>query len=142
MDQNTIAAAAANANLPAGGAERGSHARIDIESLDHGDSMQFRAMLQQFMGGNQPGGQQGGRAGEDANSLGNVIADKTAGLAGEVKKDQLYVSRLLEQATRTGDSVHLMRAMLALNDYQLRVQAISKTVSKAATSIDSLTKLQ
>lgn len=143
MDQNTIATAAASASQPSGSTERGIHARIDIESIEHGDSVQFRNLLEQYMGsGGQAGGQQGGRKGEDANSLGNVIADKTAGLAGEIKKDQLYVSKMLEQATRTGDSLHLMRAMMALNDYQLRVQAISKTVAKASTSIDSLTKLQ
>ena len=63
-------------------------------------------------------------------------------LAGEVKKDQQYVSRMLEQATRSGDSMQLMKAMMALNDYQMRVQFISKTASKATSSLDQLTKLQ
>ena len=39
-------------------------------------------------------------------------------------------------------NVGLMHAMLALNDYQLRVQTISKVVSRAGSSVDSLTKLQ
>ncbi|GGZ01590.1 hypothetical protein GCM10007388_39130 [Pseudoduganella plicata] len=75
-------------------------------------------------------------------SLGQAIAGRAASLAGEIKRDQQNVSRLLEKATATGDSMNLMRAMLALNDYQLRVQTVSKVVSKASTSVDSLTKLQ
>jgi hypothetical protein len=56
--------------------------------------------------------------------------------------DQQYVSKMLEQATRTGDSMQLMKAMMALNDYQIRVQTISKTVSKAASAVDQLARLQ
>lgn len=141
MDQKTTAMAAANINAPTGGAERGAHMNIDIQSLDHGDSAQFRMALERHMGGGGAADHHGGKGG-DSNSLGSIIAGKATGLAAETKKDQQYVSKLLEQATRTGDSMHLMRAMMALNDYQLRVQTISKTVSKAATSIDSLTKLQ
>lgn len=141
MDQKTIATAVSSPSDGIGKVGLGPQVRIDIQSLDHGDSAQFRAMLQQYMGGGsgQPGG---GHPNRDPNSLGHVMADKARGLATETKKDQQYVSKLLEQATRTGDPLHLMRAMMALNDYQLRVQTISKTVSKAATSIDSLTKLQ
>jgi hypothetical protein len=83
-----------------------------------------------------------GNARLDDRSLGKVVADRAHGLAEEFQKDQKYVSKLLEQATRTGDSMHLMRAMLALHDYQVRVQAMSKTISKAAGAIDQLTKMQ
>jgi len=79
-------------------------------------------------------------AGRD--SLAAVMAERAAGLAGDVSRHQQYVSRMLERATASGDSLHLMHAMMALNDYQLRVQTISKVVSKAGSSIDSLTKLQ
>lgn len=75
-------------------------------------------------------------------SLAAVMAERAAGLAGDVNRHQQYVSRMLERATASGDSLHLMHAMMALNDYQLRVQTISKVVSKAGSSIDSLTKLQ
>lgn len=75
-------------------------------------------------------------------SLATVMAERAAGLAGDVNRHQQYVSRMLERATASGDSLHLMHAMMALNDYQLRVQTISKVVSKAGSSIDSLTKLQ
>lgn len=75
-------------------------------------------------------------------SLAAAMAERAAGLAGDVNRHQQYVSRMLERATASGDSLHLMHAMMALNDYQLRVQTISKVVSKAGSSIDSLTKLQ
>lgn len=123
-------------NIGAGG--DGSQLKIEIGSVDHADSAQFRTMLERHM--NHQTGSNNHAA--ETNSLGSVIAKKATGLATQVKQDQQYVSKLLETATRSGDSLHLMRAMMALNDYQLRVQTISKTVSKAATSIDALTKLQ
>jgi predicted nucleic acid-binding Zn-ribbon protein len=63
-------------------------------------------------------------------------------LAGGLMQDQQYVSKMLEKASRTGDSMQLMKAMMALNDYQIRVQTVTKTISKAAGAIDQLTKLQ
>lgn len=75
-------------------------------------------------------------------SLGDKLMERTTNLAGSIQKDQQYVSKLLEQATRTGDSMQLMKAMLALGDYQTRVQTISKTVSKATSAVEQLTKLQ
>jgi hypothetical protein len=145
VDSNTIAVAVKNSQAPAGGADHGAQLKIDIQGLDHGGSGQFRAALERHMGVGAAGGA-AGPAGPspagDSKSLGHVIAGKTTNLAAEIKKDQQYVSKLLESATRTGDKIHLMRAMMALSDFQMRVQTISKTVSKAATSIDSLTKLQ
>lgn len=109
--------------------------QLEVEA-GHAGSAQFKAMFEQQLRHDalkmKPG----------TDSLGSALAQRTAGLATEIKQDQLYVSKLLEQATRTGDSLQLMKAMLALNDYQLRVQTISKTVSKASSSIDALTKLQ
>lgn len=109
---------------------------VDAKNIDHGDSGAFSAALerQQTLAGRAPVPQ--------GESLGQVIAGRAAGLAGDVKKDQQHVSRLLEQATASGDSMQLMKAMLALNEYQLRVQTVSKVVAKAGTSVDSLTKLQ
>lgn len=119
--------------------EQGAQLKIDIQALDHSGSEQFRAALDRQ--GPGVGAGPAPKAG-DPKSLGHAIAGRTSELAAEVKKDQQYVSKLLETATRSGDKIHLMRAMMALSDFQLRVQTISKTVSKAATSIDSLTKLQ
>lgn len=145
MDPTNIATAAAKAPAPAGGADQGAQLKIDIHAQDHAGSDQFRAALERHMGVGGAGAAgangQPGPAG-NSNSLGHVIAGRTSALATEVKKDQQYVSKLLETATRSGDKIHLMRAMMALSDFQMRVQTISKTVSKAATSIDSLTKLQ
>lgn len=140
MNSTTIAMAAPNTNLSAGAVGDGVQPKIEILELDHSDSDQFRAALDRQMGAGDIVGKSD--PARKSNSLGQVLATRATGLATEVKKDQQYVSKLLEQATRTGDELHLMRAMMALNDFQLRVQTISKTVSKAATSIDSLTKLQ
>lgn len=108
----------------------------ETRTVEHPDAAQFRQAMERQHNMNPPPG-----AAREP-SLGQVIASRASGLAGELKKDQQYVSRLLEKATTSGDSMHLMRAMLALNDYQLRVQTVSKVVSKASTSVDSLTKLQ
>ncbi|SFV13947.1 EscI/YscI/HrpB family type III secretion system inner rod protein [Pseudoduganella namucuonensis] len=141
MELNTIAMNAPKMRA-GGGADQGAQLKIDIQALDHSGSDQFRAALDRQGGmGAAGGGAPAGKAG-GANSLGRVLAGRTTELAAEVKKDQQYVSKLLESATRSGDKIDLMRAMMALSDFQLRVQTISKTVSKAATSIDSLTKLQ
>jgi hypothetical protein len=103
---------------------------------EHPDAAQFRQAMDRQQGSNRPAGP------AQEPSLGQVLATRASGLAGEMNKDQQYVSKLLEKATTSGDSMQLMRAMLALNDYQMRVQTVSKVVSKASTSIDSLTKLQ
>lgn len=143
MDPNTIATAMPGMRPPAGPAEFGAQLKIDIQGLDHGGGAQFRAALDRHAGGmGGVDGIPGAGAKGGANSLGNALATRTTTLATEVKKDQQYVSRLLETATRSGDKVDLMRAMMALSDFQMRVQTISKVVSKAATSIDALTKLQ
>lgn len=127
--------AIATSTVPDTGGPRSAGLHLDIQA-GHADSSQFKAMFEQHL-------QQGAlKVKPDTHSLGSALAQRTTHLAQEVKQDQLYVSKLLEQATRSGDSMQLMKAMMALNDYQLRVQTISKTVSKASSSIDSLTKLQ
>ncbi|MTV42016.1 type III secretion protein [Duganella radicis] len=118
----------------------GAQLKLEIQGLDHSGSEQFRAALDRQLGAAGGAGKPGPVG--NSQSLGHVLAGRTTELAAQVKQDQQYVSKLLEQATRTGDKIHLMRAMMALSDFQLRVQTISKTVSKAATSIDALTKLQ
>lgn len=109
---------------------------IDAKNLANADSGEFQAAYQrQLTLGGRPPVPQG-------ESLGQVIAGRATGLADQVQKDQQNVSRLLEQASASGDSMQLMRAMLTLNDFQLRVQTVSKVVAKAGTAVDSLTKLQ
>lgn len=133
--QASVQSAIATTAVPEPIGPRGAGLHIEI-GPGHADSGQFKAMFEQHL-------QQGAmKVKPDSHSLGSALAQRTTHLAQEVKQDQLHVSKLLEQATRTGDSMQLMKAMMALNDYQLRVQTISKTVSKASSSIDSLTKLQ
>jgi hypothetical protein len=116
--------------------EKNSNVSLDMQPMDAGDSAQFRAALERQMKDDPV------KIKTDNASLGSAIVGRTTHMAAEIKQDQQYVSKLLEQATRTGDSMQLMKAMMALNDFQLRVQTVSKVVSKAVTSIDSLTKLQ
>lgn len=127
---------AAISGMSSRGAEQKTQFSLEVHNVEGGDTTQFRAALERQMQQKLP------TIKADSHSLGTAIAGRATNLASQVKQDQQYVSKLLEQATRTGDSLQLMKAMMALNDYQLRVQTISKTVSKAASSVDSLTKLQ
>lgn len=131
--------ASVQAAIPADGlsASNPRSAGINLEiQPDRAQGEHFRAMFEQYLNKDAQ------HMKPNTQSLGSALAQRTTNLASQVKQDQLYVSKLLEQATRTGDSMQLMKAMMALNDYQLRVQTISKTVSKASSSVDSLTKLQ
>ncbi|QPI53330.1 hypothetical protein IV454_18775 [Massilia antarctica] len=93
-----------------------------------------------------------GQRGQDANavpkaapgqaSLGERVMQRASALSDELRKDQQTISRTLEQAARSGDSMQLMKATLALSDYQTRVQFVSKAAAKATTALDQLTKLQ
>ncbi|WP_242490131.1 EscI/YscI/HrpB family type III secretion system inner rod protein [Noviherbaspirillum cavernae] len=131
-------------SISAGGAST-SRLHLDIQSIEsHGagaaDGAQFRAALERHMNAGTGGVQATGT--DNNGSLGQKMAARATNLATEINKDQKYVSKLLETATRTGDSMQLMKAMMALNDYSIRVQTVAKTVSKATSSVDQLTKLQ
>jgi len=115
---------------------KNNNVMLDLQPVNAADSSDFRAALARHLN-NDPA-----HIKTDNASLGSAIVGRTTHLAAEIKQDQQYVSKLLEQATRTGDSMQLMKAMMALNDFQLRVQTVSKVVSKAVTSVDPLTKLQ
>lgn len=133
MAQMAATASPAPASGPAG------NLRFDDASQVGGDNAAFRQAMDRQQSANAIQGISPAGKGE---SLGQVMANRAAGLAGEIQKDQKYVSGLLEKASTSGDSMQLMRAMMALNDYQLKVQTVSKVVSKASSSVDSLTKLQ
>jgi len=132
--------------------EEVSSLKKDHLPLDKGDASQFSAALQKYQPVSEVSNKHANvqAAGSIPNndpangkgSLGDKILARANTLAGEVKTDQAYVSRLLEQATRTGDSMQMMKAMMALSDYQTRVQFVAKTVSKATSSVDQLTRLQ
>jgi hypothetical protein len=122
-----------------GGVQRLGNVKLEMPMPNAADAAQFRAMLEHQMADPAYAPE---APGLDSKSLGKVVAGRVNDLASEFLKDQQYVSKLLEKATRTGDSMQLMRAMMALNDYQIRVQAMSKTVSKTAAAVDQLTKMQ
>lgn len=76
------------------------------------------------------------------NSIGSRLVNGLSDMAGRLKADHKVVSSLVEKATVGGDDALMMKAMMALGDYQQRVQIVSKTVAKAASSLDQLTRLQ
>lgn len=128
------------AGIDSAGSGNGSKLTLEIQHVEPADAAQFRAALDRHMGSGNvsaPGGVDGKNP-----SLGERLTNRATDLATEIKQDQQHVSKMLEQASRTGDSMQLMKAMMALSDYQIRVQTISKTVSKATTSFEQLTKLQ
>jgi len=121
---------------------------ITSQSNSSADAGQFRTALERHMGSNAQNPESagmsrvGGPSATSKQSLGDKIIGRTTSLATELKADQQHVSKLLEQATRSGDEVQLMKAMTALNDYEMRVQFVSKVVAKTTTGIDQLTRLQ
>lgn len=113
-------------------------------TVEAGEGMAFRAALAERLQAQQAaaGGAADAPADPSRMTMGAQIMGRATAMAEEMQSDQKYVSKMLETATRTGDSMHLMKAMMALNDYQTRVQFVSKIVSKATSSLDQLTKLQ
>jgi flagellar hook-basal body complex protein FliE len=116
---------------------------VEIEMLQDAETagVEFRAAMERQMAAARDAVARAAEPG-GGKPLGEAVADRVIGLATEFQEDQHHVSKLLERATRTGDPMHLMRAMLALHDYQIRVQAMSKTVNKVAGAVDQLTKMQ
>ncbi|NDP59079.1 MAG: type III secretion protein [Oxalobacteraceae bacterium] len=126
----------ASVSTPAAGT---STLRIDITSPTPADTQAFAQAMQRHTAAP---GLTPVDAGSNTTSMSGRLADRATELASEVQKDQQYVSKMLEHATQTGDQMVMMKAMLALNDYQTRVQFVSKTISKASTSVDQLTRMQ
>jgi flagellar hook-basal body complex protein FliE len=129
-------------DMPAPG---GSRLTLEIEPLQsHAsavDGAEFRSALQQRMKTNaaqSPAGTVDATSGSLANSFANRASD----LSSQMLKDQQMISRQLEHASRTGDSTQLVKAMMALNDYQIKAQTVSKVISKGFSAFDQLTKLQ
>lgn len=129
----TSAVASTAPKMPA----QGTHPNI----TDERDGERFQSMLQQYL---DPAKQNSAPQASDHGKTGlsEKIFGRATELASEMKKDHMHVSKMLETAAASGDQMHLMKAMLAIGDYQTRVQFISKTISKASSSLDSLTKMQ
>lgn len=117
-----------------------SKVHIELPVPESADAAQFRAALAQHTKSDAVFNS--AIHGSNRASLGEKIMGRAGELASDLKADQAHVSQMLDQATRAGDSASLMKAMLALSDYQMRVQFVSKTVSKATSSLDQLTRLQ
>jgi Type III secretion basal body protein I, YscI, HrpB, PscI len=74
--------------------------------------------------------------------LGGQVVSKVQSLSEKLRSEQKHISNLVEQATATGDQSLITKAQLALADHQSRVQIITRVTSKAASSMDQLTRLQ
>lgn len=138
----TVATLSAASPAKSGASDRLHLDQLSIEPAS-ADAAQFRAALERHMHhGDAAKSGPAKLAAANENSLGEKIMARTTTMAEQVRNDQQHVSKMLEQASRNGDSMQMMKAMMALNDYQMRVQFISKTVAKATSSVDQLTKLQ
>jgi len=113
-------------------------------SLEPLSGAEFRAILARHMGEGGIAAPAGGVAAGAApgGGLGERVMARGSELSSSLHKDQQFISRSLEQASRSGEPMQLMKAMVALNDYQLRVQFVAKASAKATGAVDSLTKLQ
>ncbi|CDG82325.1 EscI/YscI/HrpB family type III secretion system inner rod protein [Janthinobacterium agaricidamnosum] len=132
----SLATPHADASASAGGAK-------SVLVLDAPDGAAFRATLARQMEQAQPASSVApATPGTDGGSLGDRLMTRVSDLASDVQENHAIVSRSLEQATRQGNPEQMMKAMMALNDYQTRIQFISKVTSKAISSLDQLTKLQ
>lgn len=74
--------------------------------------------------------------------LGGQVVSKVQSLSESLRAEQKKISNMVEQATQSGDSHLIVKAQLALGDHQSRVQIITRVTSKAASSMDQLTRLQ
>jgi hypothetical protein len=122
---------ASSANPTAGPAAR------DTMKMEPLDGSEFRAIMERHIAQDAPVA-----PAAHGQSVGQRFIDRASTLSNDIQQDQKYISHELEQATRAGDSMQLMKAMLALNDYQTRVQFVAKMTSKAISSVEQLTKLQ
>ncbi|WP_229505174.1 EscI/YscI/HrpB family type III secretion system inner rod protein [Massilia mucilaginosa] len=133
-----------NGNMAASGADAAGGAGKDALHLSPVSDAEFRDIMARHdtHGGGAVPATAAAVPGAGHGSLGERVMQRASALSGELQKDQQFISRNLEQAARSGDSMQLMKATLALSDYQTRVQFVSKAAAKAASALDQLTKLQ
>lgn len=74
--------------------------------------------------------------------LGGQVVSKVQAISEQLRAEQKHITNLVERATMSGDDSMMMKAQLALADHQSRVQIITRVTSKAASSMDQLTRLQ
>ena len=74
--------------------------------------------------------------------LGGQVVSKVQAISEQLRSEQKHISNMVERATVSGDESLMLKAQLALSDHQSRVQIITRVTSKAASSMDQLTRLQ
>ena len=109
-------------------------------SVEPLDAAQFRAMFEQrlSLGPYLPATP----AAAGAPSLGERMVTRMSELGSGLERERDNISKSLEQASRSGDPLQMMKAVLSLNDYETRTQFIAKVGSKATSAVEQLTKLQ
>lgn len=130
-------------NVKISNVELRQNVKIDVGSTggDQGDVGQFTAALNKHISAmGMPSSQ--GTATQNVSGLSDMLVKRATDFANDVKHDHLHVSEMLEKAAASGDQETLLKAMRAMTDYEMKVQFISKTVSKASSSIDQLTRMQ
>jgi hypothetical protein len=127
------------------GADAASGASPAFEVSSTADAQRFAqsmsAARENFAQANQSSAAPVARVGE-SKSVGNQLMSGLSDLSGKLKGDHKHISNMIEHATMNGDPGAMTKAMTLLADYQTRVQLVSKVISKASTSLDSLTRLQ
>ncbi len=115
----------------------------DVLHMGPVDSAEFRAIMARHLNEGAAGaGPEAGPGASHGKSLGARIIERATGLSEEVKQQQHDISKQLERASHSGNPMEMVKAMVALHDYQQRVQVIAKVASKATSALDQLTKLQ
>lgn len=122
-------------------AKAGFTPQTDVLTNEAANGADFRAALERHMNAGVQKAEPVKEVNMDKLSLGDKIISRVSDLSSQVKTDQEHVSKMLEQAARNGDSMSLVKAMMALHDYQMRVQFISKAANKASSAVERLTTL-
>ena len=136
------ASGASPATPPVGVVQTTANAQEARAFIDSMKAAQQRLQGHPVQAAALPAGLQPASAADGPTGIGQRLLDGLSGMSDRLKADHKYVSSLIEKATVGGDDAMLMRALVALGDYQQRVQVVTKTVSKAASSLDQLTRLQ
>lgn len=74
--------------------------------------------------------------------LGGELAGRLNSLSDKLRSEQHQISNVIERATATGDSNLILKASMMMADHQFKLTMVMRSVSKAATSTDQLTRLQ
>lgn len=79
---------------------------------------------------------------DNSNSLGTKVMNNIAEMSSRLAEANKRITTLIEKATVSGDPQITLNAMMELSNYNQQAQMVTKTVAKAATGLETLTRLQ